>query len=620
MNCCDIPAYISSFPQTWQKELTALLCKIIEENTINCETVKSCETLTSISSLSLNNNILSFNYFDEKGNVNNRSVDLSSLSIGQDLQYRNGINLLGNYVELGGTLVKNTDINISSYNFTLSGNNFGLTSFPSSRDDSGIITPINFLYTDNTGYVKSANIDFILDLIPDVEEPEIQFQFNNALTVDIGSSPDLVQWGGSLIKNTVITGNYSVDFNNSQIRIAPDDTILNTNTSSLLIIPNSTGGSPISVLRTNVGNVGGNIFNISNNGNTINFGSNPSDTNYVNHLSWGFSSNAFTETRSVTYLSTGLNPYRVSANGQSRTSNPSTISSSLTSVNSGITLGTNIGGTATTYHHGTTIWGTMGTADYNAFNGPGFTTNVSIETYAISSNSVELKIKSILGNFKESEDFLIDSKHTSLLFEHQYNNPDSPGSNNVFNNIINHKIINATPVVLDETKALRKTTFLNYAPSATGSIPVTGLENEEFVLKSTQGIISMGNSSLQSYFKFPVYATAAQRDRMAKRRYRLSFAVRNGSTPNTGTATWVGGTGTVDYSFTDEQLIMTVDSGTTPVLADIIDVGLWSGTLSQIVPLNEEIQKGTVIFVETDGILGNNTLQLWTGSAWVALN
>lgn len=217
MECCNIESKIGSFPETWRKELSLLLCEIINERVnIDCNIVKKCETITSISNLNLKEgSILEFSYFDETGKGNYRSIDLSEI-ISDQYNYINGLNLQDDLVKLGGNLIENTIINLNSYNLDLKGNNIIFSNYVNTRDDSNIIEPINFIYTDVNGNIKSSSLDFIYNLIPTLPDPLI---FQNALN----QSGNLVKWGGELIENTNVFGNYKTTFSNNTF-VVRDDT------------------------------------------------------------------------------------------------------------------------------------------------------------------------------------------------------------------------------------------------------------------------------------------------------------------------------------------------------------------------------------------------------------
>jgi hypothetical protein len=106
---------------------------------------------------------LSFTYFDERGEANYKSVSISGL--GNNNTFQNGLTEASNVVELGGPLIKNTTITLGAFNLALSGENLIFSTYSNTRDDSGSIAPLNFLYTNASGKLQSADIDFILNQI-----------------------------------------------------------------------------------------------------------------------------------------------------------------------------------------------------------------------------------------------------------------------------------------------------------------------------------------------------------------------------------------------------------------------------------------------------------------------
>ena len=188
ITCCDIPSYLNSFPPTWRKELTTLLCQIIGNNsTVSCDAVKSCETLTLVSDLTLDgSNILSFTYYDEQGTANYRSVDLSSLSGGSGSSYvfNNGLTESGGVVKFGGSLLANTSLTTGGFSLNIQSTDGNLlidneviefdyetiqfTNQNNTVNDSGTFTPSAFYYPDVSGNLRVAPFTYITDLIPTV--------------------------------------------------------------------------------------------------------------------------------------------------------------------------------------------------------------------------------------------------------------------------------------------------------------------------------------------------------------------------------------------------------------------------------------------------------------------
>lgn len=186
-DCCDIPSYLPSFPPSQREDLQTVLCKMFQPTADNfvCETVKGCETLTSIEQFAYtdNNTKLTLKYKDEAGVTNTFSVLLSTLS--PNVQAANGtrINTLDGKVYLGGPLLENTTISaLDTYIFNLQGEKVRFESFPNTRNDSN---PVNFLFTDVNGYLKSANLK---DNVESISTTKLNQLFNTAFTTVINNS------------------------------------------------------------------------------------------------------------------------------------------------------------------------------------------------------------------------------------------------------------------------------------------------------------------------------------------------------------------------------------------------------------------------------------------------
>lgn len=76
----QIEKYLAPLPSEWKTKLTTILCEInSSQNTVSCQDVKKCETLTSLSQFTRNGSIISIQYKDEKGTTVTRSIDLSDV-------------------------------------------------------------------------------------------------------------------------------------------------------------------------------------------------------------------------------------------------------------------------------------------------------------------------------------------------------------------------------------------------------------------------------------------------------------------------------------------------------------------------------------------------------------
>lgn len=83
MNICnchiDIDKALCDIPAEWRKPIVNALCFTLSSfPELTCKMVKNCETLTSLSPFTLNGNILSITYKDEKGINNVRTVDIEA--------------------------------------------------------------------------------------------------------------------------------------------------------------------------------------------------------------------------------------------------------------------------------------------------------------------------------------------------------------------------------------------------------------------------------------------------------------------------------------------------------------------------------------------------------------
>ncbi len=76
----QIEQYLSSLPSKWRDQLVAILCKLKEEqSTVDCNTVKDCETLTVLSDFEQDGTTISIKYTDEHGIQVTRSFDVGNL-------------------------------------------------------------------------------------------------------------------------------------------------------------------------------------------------------------------------------------------------------------------------------------------------------------------------------------------------------------------------------------------------------------------------------------------------------------------------------------------------------------------------------------------------------------
>lgn len=76
----QIEKYLSSLPTKWKDELVQILCLIKEEKQEpDCNTVKECETVTTLSNFTINGTVVSIQYKNEAGVTVTRSFDAAQI-------------------------------------------------------------------------------------------------------------------------------------------------------------------------------------------------------------------------------------------------------------------------------------------------------------------------------------------------------------------------------------------------------------------------------------------------------------------------------------------------------------------------------------------------------------
>ena len=79
----EIKAHLQGIPSKWQTKLTVLLYEIATDGScMDCEDVKACETVTSLSNFTTSGSVVSIVYTDERGISVTRSFDVSQLLSG----------------------------------------------------------------------------------------------------------------------------------------------------------------------------------------------------------------------------------------------------------------------------------------------------------------------------------------------------------------------------------------------------------------------------------------------------------------------------------------------------------------------------------------------------------
>ena len=69
-NNCEqvVSEYLCDLPSEWRKQITKVICQTLtSQTTIDCEDIKNCETVTSLSGFSVQGTEVCITYKDEKG-------------------------------------------------------------------------------------------------------------------------------------------------------------------------------------------------------------------------------------------------------------------------------------------------------------------------------------------------------------------------------------------------------------------------------------------------------------------------------------------------------------------------------------------------------------------------
>jgi hypothetical protein len=72
---------LSSVPTKWAEIIACNLCNVVCDDTVSCEDIDNCETVTTLSDFSITDNKVCFSYIDEKGVKVIRCFDIPSNSI-----------------------------------------------------------------------------------------------------------------------------------------------------------------------------------------------------------------------------------------------------------------------------------------------------------------------------------------------------------------------------------------------------------------------------------------------------------------------------------------------------------------------------------------------------------
>lgn len=83
MNICncniDLDKFLCDIPKEWRDGIVKALCFTLNQTSVNCNNIKNCETLTSLSPFSILGNILNVTYKDENGYLHIASTDIQEL-------------------------------------------------------------------------------------------------------------------------------------------------------------------------------------------------------------------------------------------------------------------------------------------------------------------------------------------------------------------------------------------------------------------------------------------------------------------------------------------------------------------------------------------------------------
>lgn len=77
-NChIDFDAFLCDIPREWREGIVKALCYTLNVQPLDCQGVRNCQTLTSLSPFTLNGSELSITYINEKGTIKTSTLDLS---------------------------------------------------------------------------------------------------------------------------------------------------------------------------------------------------------------------------------------------------------------------------------------------------------------------------------------------------------------------------------------------------------------------------------------------------------------------------------------------------------------------------------------------------------------
>ena len=79
-NCQEVlEGYLCNIPYQWRKQIAKAICFNLTDQTIDCQDIKECETITSLSAFSVVENEICITYTDEKGVSFTRCFDWEAI-------------------------------------------------------------------------------------------------------------------------------------------------------------------------------------------------------------------------------------------------------------------------------------------------------------------------------------------------------------------------------------------------------------------------------------------------------------------------------------------------------------------------------------------------------------
>lgn len=85
-NCEElIQSYLCDLPSAWAKQMATVICKFINPSVpLECNDVKKCETLTSLSAFTVNGSEVCIDYTDENGSTVHRCFNMEDIGLSLD--------------------------------------------------------------------------------------------------------------------------------------------------------------------------------------------------------------------------------------------------------------------------------------------------------------------------------------------------------------------------------------------------------------------------------------------------------------------------------------------------------------------------------------------------------